>query len=196
MVLFRLLQGVFGAALVPLSQAVMLDSYALHERRQGDVDLGHGRDAGPDHGTGRSGAWLTEAYTWHCVFFVNLPVGILTVLGLTPFMDETAKSRAALRLVRLRRAALAIGAMQVALDRGEELDWFGSGEIVVELIVAGSALYFFLVHSFTTAEALHAALRSSTTATSSAAACSLRHRPPPITLDHGAAAALSFKPHE
>ena len=110
MVLFRLLQGVFGAALVPLSQAVMLDSYALHERAKAMSIWGMGVMMGPIMGPSL-GAWLTETYSWHWVFFVNLPFGIFTVLGLLVFMDETqAEPRAALRLVRIcgaRRSASA-----------------------------------------------------------------------------------------
>ena len=101
MVLFRLLQGVFGAALVPLSQAVMLDSYALHERAKAMSIWGMGVMMGPIMGPSL-GAWLTETYSWHWVFFVNLPFGIFTVLGLMVFMDETrTESRSALRLVRI-----------------------------------------------------------------------------------------------
>ena len=90
MVLFRLLQGVFGAALVPLSQAVMLDTYALHERAKAMSIWGMGVMMGPIMGPSL-GAWLTETYSWHWVFFVNLPFGIFTVLGLLVFMDETRR---------------------------------------------------------------------------------------------------------
>ena len=104
MVLFRLLQGVFGAALVPLSQAVMLDSYTLQERAKAMSIWGMGVMMGPIMGPSL-GAWLTETYSWHWVFFVNLPFGIFTVLGLMVFMDETRKDlEPALRLVRLHRA--------------------------------------------------------------------------------------------
>ncbi len=104
MVVFRLMQGVFGAALVPLSQAVMLDSYTLQERAKAMSIWGMGVMMGPIMGPSL-GAWLTETYSWHWVFFVNLPFGIFTVLGLVIFMDETKKNiGAALRLVRLHRA--------------------------------------------------------------------------------------------
>jgi len=117
MVLFRLLQGVFGAALVPLSQAVMLDSYALHERAKAMSIWGMGVMMGPIMGPSL-GAWLTETYSWHWVFFVNLPFGIFTVLGLLVFMDETRKD-SELRFDWFGFAALAvgIGALQLALDR-------------------------------------------------------------------------------
>ena len=104
MVLFRLLQGVFGAALVPLSQAVMLDSYALHERAKAMAIWGMGVMMGPIMGPSL-GAWLTETYSWHWVFFVNLPFGIFTVLGLDHLHGRDQEGpRTALRLVRLHRA--------------------------------------------------------------------------------------------
>jgi DHA2 family multidrug resistance protein len=151
MVLFRLLQGVFGAALVPLSQAVMLDSYALHERAKAMSIWGMGVMMGPIMGPSL-GAWLTETYSWHWVFFVNLPFGIFTVIGLLVFMDETQQNRD-LRFDWFGFAALAIGigSMQVALDRGEQLGWLGSNEIIAEIIVSIAGFYYFFAHSLTTA---------------------------------------------
>ncbi|MGY3531844.1 MDR family MFS transporter [Bradyrhizobium sp. USDA 4452] len=150
MVLFRLLQGVFGAALVPLSQAVMLDSYALHERAKAMSIWGMGVMMGPIMGPSL-GAWLTETYSWHWVFFVNLPFGAITVLGLAVFMDETKQD------LRLRfdwfgfgALAVAIGALQLALDRGEQLGWLESNEIMIEFVVAAVGAYFFFAHSLTT----------------------------------------------
>jgi DHA2 family multidrug resistance protein len=150
MVLFRLLQGVFGAALVPLSQAVMLDSYALHERAKAMSIWGMGVMMGPIMGPSL-GAWLTETYSWHWVFFVNLPFGIVTVLGLMVFMDET-KQDTDLRFDWFGFAALAIGigALQVALDRGEQLGWLESNEVIAEFVIAIVGFYYFFAHSFTT----------------------------------------------
>src|ERR1700745_1335468 len=150
MVLFRLLQGVFGAALVPLSQAVMLDMYTLHERAKAMSIWGMGVMMGPIMGPSL-GAWLTETYSWHWVFFVNLPFGIFTVLGLIIFLDETRKNHE-LRFDWFGFAALAvgIGAMQIALDRGEQLGWLESNEIVTEFIVSIVGFYYFFAHSFTT----------------------------------------------
>jgi MFS transporter, DHA2 family, multidrug resistance protein len=152
MVLFRLLQGVFGAALVPLSQAVMLDSYALHERAKAMSIWGMGVMMGPIMGPSL-GAWLTETYSWHWVFFVNLPFGIFTVLGLLVFMDETRKDRE-LRFDWFGFAALAvgIGALQIALDRGEQLGWMESNEIIAEFIISIVGFYYFFAHSFTTSK--------------------------------------------
>src|SRR3954447_19078726 len=152
MVLFRLLQGVFGAALVPLSQAVMLDAYALHERAKAMAIWGMGVMMGPIMGPSL-GAWLTESYSWHWGFFVNLPFGIVTVLGLIVFMDETRKNLE-LRFDWVGFAALAIGigSLQLALDRGEQLGWFESNEIIAEFIIAAVGFYYFLAHSFTTSK--------------------------------------------
>ena len=152
MVLFRLLQGVFGAALVPLSQAVMLDSYALHERAKAMSIWGMGVMMGPIMGPSL-GAWLTETYSWHWVFFVNLPFGFFTVLGLMVFMDETRKDLN-LRFDWFGFAALAvaIGSLQLALDRGEQLGWLESNEIVAEFIISAVGFYYFFAHSFTTAK--------------------------------------------
>src|ERR1700675_1701485 len=152
MVLFRLLQGVFGAALVPLSQAVMLDSYTLQERPKAMAIWGMGVMMGPIMGPSL-GAWLTETYSWHWVFFVNIPFGIITVVGLMVFMDETRRD-GELRFdwFGFIGLAIGIGSMQLALDRGEQLGWLESNEIVIEAIVSVVGFYYFFAHSFTTAK--------------------------------------------
>jgi DHA2 family multidrug resistance protein len=128
----------------------MLDSYALHERAKAMAIWGMGVMLGPIMGPSL-GAWLTETYSWHWVFFVNLPFGIVTVLGLIAFMDETELNHN-LRFDWFGFAALAvgIGSMQLALDRGEQLDWFNSPEIITESIIAVIGFYYFLAHSLTT----------------------------------------------
>src|SRR5438552_1481995 len=152
MVLFRLLQGVFGAALVPLSQAVMLDSYALHERAKAMSIWGMGVMMGPIMGPSL-GAGLTETYAWHWVFFVNLPFGFFTVLGLMVFMDETRKDlNFRFDWFGFAALAVAIGSLQLALDRGEQLGWLESNEIVAEFIISAVGFYYFFAHSFTTAK--------------------------------------------
>jgi len=150
MVLFRLLQGVFGAALVPLSQAVMLDMYTLQERAKAMSIWGMGVMMGPIMGPSL-GAWLTETYSWHWVFFVNLPFGAITVLGLIVFMDETKKDLN-LRFDWFGFTALAIGigSLQLALDRGEQLGWLESNEIIAEFIISAIGFYYFFAHSLTT----------------------------------------------
>src|SRR3984957_8251402 len=128
-VLYRLLQGVFGASLVPLSQAVLLDIYPREQQGSAMAMWGVGVMVGPILGP-TLGGWLTEHYDWRWVFYINLPIGILTFLGLSTFLSETARNAAAkLDWFGFGMLSLTIGALQMMLDRGEELDWFGSGEI-------------------------------------------------------------------
>ncbi|KAF2991227.1 DHA2 family efflux MFS transporter permease subunit [Methylocystis sp. MJC1] len=150
MVLFRLLQGAFGAALVPLSQAVLLDSYDAQERGSAMAIWGVGVMLGPIMGP-TLGAWLTDNYNWRWVFFINLPMGVITVLGLLFFMRETPLDHSR-RFDWFGFAALAlgIGALQVMLDRGEQQGWFESHEIVTEAAISATGFYFFFAHSLTT----------------------------------------------
>src|SRR5215468_9280402 len=150
MVSFRLLQGAFGAALVPLSQSVLLDSYSAEERGSAMAIWGIGVMLGPIMGP-TLGAWLTDNYSWHWVFFINLPVGIFTVIGLMVFMQDTERKQER-RFDWFGFAALAvgIGSLQLMLDRGEELGWFGSSEIIAEAIISAIGFYYFVVHSLTT----------------------------------------------
>ena len=150
MVLFRVLQGMFGAALVPLSQSVMLEIYPP-ERRGWAMSLwGMGVMIGPIMGP-ILGGLLTEYYSWRWVFFINLPVGVVTVLGILTFMAETEGNRAlAFDWLGFAALSIAIGALQLLLDRGEQLGWFDSNEIVLMAIVSVVAFYFFVAHSLTT----------------------------------------------
>jgi len=148
-VLYRLLQGVFGASLVPLSQAVLLDIYPREQQGSAMAMWGVGVMVGPILGP-TLGGWLTEHYDWRWVFYINLPIGILTFLGLSTFLSETARNKAArLDWFGFGMLSLAIGALQMMLDRGEQLDWFSSTEIMTETTVSVVAFYLFIVHSFT-----------------------------------------------
>jgi DHA2 family multidrug resistance protein len=148
-VLYRLMQGVFGASLVPLSQAVLLDIYPREQQGSAMAMWGVGVMVGPILGP-TLGGWLTEHYDWRWVFYINLPIGILTFLGLSTFLSETARNTAAkLDWFGFGMLSLAIGALQMMLDRGEQLDWFSSTEIIAETVVSVVAFYLFLVHSFT-----------------------------------------------
>ena len=153
MVLFRLLQGVFGAALVPLSQAVMLDAFPIESRGQAMAIWGMGVMLGPIMGP-TLGGWLTEALSWRWVFFVNLPFGILTVLGLTAIMEETpARRDVPFDWLGFIALSTAIGAFQLMLDRGEQVGWFDSLEIWIEAAIAAMGLYIFAAHALTTKHA-------------------------------------------
>jgi MFS transporter, DHA2 family, multidrug resistance protein len=148
-VAFRLLQGMFGAALVPLSQATMLDLYPIEQRGSAMAVWGMGVMIGPILGP-TLGGYLTDVYNWRWVFLINVPFGILAAIGLMVFMGETDR-REGSRFDWTGFAVLSVGlaALQLMLDRGEQQDWFHSTEIVAELVLACVGLYMFAVHLFT-----------------------------------------------
>jgi DHA2 family multidrug resistance protein len=147
---FRLMQGMFGACLIPLSQAVLLDVYPPEEHASAMAMWGLGTIIGPILGP-TLGGFLTEHYTWRAVFYVNLPFGILAFTGMLLFLPDTPR-RPDNRLdwVGFGTLSAAIGALQLMLDRGGQLDWFNSTEIKIEALVCAVAFYVFLVHTFTT----------------------------------------------
>jgi DHA2 family multidrug resistance protein len=148
-VLFRILQGMFGAALVPLSQSVLIDINPQERRGSAMALFGIAVMVGPVLGP-VLGGWLTENYSWRWVYYINLPIGALAFLGITAFLPDTDRNAdAKLDWFGFATLSFAIGALQVLLDRGEQLDWFGSGEIWIEAIIAASAFYLFLVHTVT-----------------------------------------------
>ena len=146
-VFYRLLQGIFGAALVPLSQAVLLDINPREKHGQAMAIWGAGIMVGPILGP-TLGGWITEHYSWRWVFYINLPVGVLALAGIVLFVKESAADRdRPFDVFGFAFLSLAIGAFQLMLDRGEQRDWWSSTEIVVETAVAGGAFWVFLVHS-------------------------------------------------
>ncbi|WP_448207230.1 DHA2 family efflux MFS transporter permease subunit [Azospirillum sp. sgz302134] len=148
-VLFRLLQGFFGAALVPLSQAILLDIYTPEERGSAMALFGVSVMVGPVLGP-VIGGWLTDHASWRWVFYINVPIGALAFAGVSAFVTESRKDMGAkLDWLGFGLLSLSIASLQLFLDRGEQLDWFSSGEIQVEALVAASAFYLFLAHTFT-----------------------------------------------
>ena len=149
LVLFRLIQGMCGAAIAPLSQATMLDIYPFSRRAQAMAIFSMGVTMGPVMGP-TMGGYLTEMFNWRYVFYVNLPFGILAMIGLALFMPKT-QPQDNLRFSWYGFAVLAIGcgSLQLMLDRGQELDWFSSREILVEAVIAGTGFYLFIVHMVT-----------------------------------------------
>src|ERR1700721_2709724 len=148
-VLFRVMQGAFGAALVPLSQSVLFGAYPRERQGFAMALFGIGVMIGPVLGP-VLGGWLTYNYSWRYVFYINLPIGILDLIGMSAFLPHSPPRPAEkLDWFGFGTLSLALGALQIMLDRGEIKDWFSSGEIIIEAIVAGAALYLFLVHTFT-----------------------------------------------
>jgi DHA2 family multidrug resistance protein len=149
MVIYRLLQGAFGAALVPLSQSTMLDIYPPEQRGSAMSIWGMGVMVGPILGP-TLGGYLTYDFNWRYVFFVNLPIGIAAILGLL-FLMPKVEPRPPTRFDWTGFAVLSLGlaALQIALDRGEELDWLSSPEVITCLILSGLGFYLFITHMMT-----------------------------------------------
>ena len=151
-VAYRLLQGVCGAALVPLSQSVLLHINPPERHAKAMAIWGMGVILGPIIGPALGG-WLTDDYSWRWVFFINLPAGILAATGIMIFIhDARPAQREGFDWFGFATLSLAIGAVQMLLDRGELKDWFGSSEIWIEAIVAALCLYLFIVHTATAGE--------------------------------------------
>ncbi|MES1993097.1 MAG: DHA2 family efflux MFS transporter permease subunit [Pseudomonadota bacterium] len=143
----RLLQGVFGAALVPLSQAVLLDINPPEKRGSAMAVWGMGVMVGPILGP-TLGGWLTDSYDWRWVFFINVPIGATAFYGVWRYIRKVPGERAmsfdAFGFVTL---SLAIGALQMLLDRGEQNDWFSSLETWIEAIVLAMSFIYFVIHT-------------------------------------------------
>ena len=145
-VLFRLLQGMFSAALVPLSQATLLDIYPPERRGFAMAIWGMGVMIGPIMGP-TLGGWLTSTYDWRFVFYINLPFGLLATAGLILFLpNATGVNRLRFDWLGFSVLTVGIGALQLMLDRGQGQDWFSSREILIEAVLGGLGIYLFLVH--------------------------------------------------
>lgn len=148
-ILFRILQGIFGASLVPLSQSVLLDTYPTEQHGSAMAMWGVGVMVGPILGPSLGG-WLTEYYNWRWVFYINVPFGIMAWMGIAAYVKETAiDTTRRFDMFGFALLGLAIGSLQMFLDRGESLNWFSSLEVIIEASLAVLAFYMFTVHMFT-----------------------------------------------
>jgi DHA2 family multidrug resistance protein len=148
MVAFRLLQGVFGAAIVPLSQTFLLDINPREKAGQAMAMWGAGIMVGPIIGP-TLGGWLTESYNWRWVFLINLPVGALALLGCLVYLPRMPRKRRSFDMAGFALLSLAIGSLQLMLDRGGEVDWFSAMETWIYLLVSISGFWMFCVHILT-----------------------------------------------
>jgi DHA2 family multidrug resistance protein len=148
MVVFRALQGLGGAALVPMSQAVLLDINPPEHHGRAMSVWGMGVVLGPIVGPALGG-WLTDDYDWRWVFYINVPFGIISFLGVATFLAESARKRSRFDFFGFLTLSCALGALQMMLDRGPLKDWFGATEIWIEAAIAALGFYLFAVHTAT-----------------------------------------------
>ena len=152
MVAFRILQGLFGAAIVPLSQTFLLDINPKERHGQAMAVWGAGIMVGPIIGP-TLGGWLTEVLDWRWVFFINLPVGIIAFLGCAANLPRVGRTIRKFDFFGFAMLSLGVGALQLMLDRGGEVDWFSAYEIWIELALALTGFWVFTVHVLTTEHA-------------------------------------------
>ncbi len=149
LVAFRFIQGASGAAIVPLSQATLLDIFPPEKHGQAMAIFGMGSMVGGIIGPALGG-FLTDWLTWRAVFLINVPFGSLAAIGIFLFMSPS-KTTSRMRFDFFGFIALSIflASLQLMVDRGQQLDWFDSPEIWAEAIIMGVFGYIFLVHIFT-----------------------------------------------
>jgi DHA2 family multidrug resistance protein len=148
LIIFRLIQGVSGGVMQPLSQAVMLESFPPEERGQAMALWGLGIVVAPILGP-VLGGWLTDNYSWRWVFYVNIPVGIFALAMIRRFVFDPSYIRrrsSGIDYWGLSLLVIGIGALQIALDRGQEQDWFASDWITTMIVIAAGALLILIIH--------------------------------------------------
>jgi DHA2 family multidrug resistance protein len=149
-VLARLLQGVFGAALVPLAQVVLMEINPREKQGSAMAVWGMGVMVGPILGP-TLGGWLTDSYNWRWVFFINVPIGILAFYGMWRYIrPDPGRNSARFDVFGFATLSLGLGALQLLLDRGQQNDWFSSTETWIEAVVALIAATYFVAHTVMT----------------------------------------------
>jgi DHA2 family multidrug resistance protein len=153
MVLFRILQGMCAAFIGPLSQTILLDINPPEKAPRAMQVWGMGIMVAPIFGP-MIGGWLTESYNWRWVFYINLPIGIPTMIILWWLLPSRPITDRKLDIFGFAMLALGLASLQLMLDRGQHEDWFESWEIIIELGVSIAAFWMFAVHSMTTKKPL------------------------------------------
>ncbi len=148
MVMWRIVQGACGASLAPLSQSILLDTFPREKHASAMSIWGMGIMIGPILGP-TLGGWLTDTYSWRYVFYINVPLGIASLVGIYWCVPKTAPVRKRFDLLGFGLLAVAVGALQLLLDRGEHLLWFESLEIQLYAVMVCLALYLFTTHTLT-----------------------------------------------
>jgi DHA2 family multidrug resistance protein len=147
MVIFRLLQGAFGASVIPLSQAVMVDTFPARERGKAMAIWGIGILLGPIMGP-TVGGFITDHLNWRWVFYVNVPIGILNLALLLAFLKQTPRFEVVADWTGALLLAVGVGALQMLLDRGNTEDWLQSNLIISLAAVSIVCIAAFMVRSF------------------------------------------------
>ena len=152
LVLYRVLQGVCSAGLVPLGQTTLFTIYPRERHGYAMAIFSIGAMMGPIIGP-TLGGWLTDNFDWRWCFYINLPVGALCTLGVAVFIRQSRTLRRdQFDMFGFVTLSIAVGSLQLMLDRGQIKDWFHSTEIWIEATIAGLCFYLLAVHTMTTGE--------------------------------------------
>ena len=152
LVIYRVLQGIFGAGLVPLGQATLLTIYPQERHGQAMAIFSTGAMMGPIIGP-TMGGWLTDNLNWRWCFYINLPVGAICALGIfLLFRHNRNVRREGFDVFGFAALSIAVGVLQLMLDRGQLKDWFHSTEIWIEATIAALSFYLLIVHTATANE--------------------------------------------
>jgi len=151
-VIYRIIQGACGAPLVPLGQAIILDTFPKHQHGRVTSIFGMGVVVGPVIGP-TLGGFLAELYGWRWAFYMIVPLGMVALMGLFAFLTDKGRDRTVrLDWTGFLALSASVVCLQLLLSRGQRLDWFESPEIIVEAVLAAGAFYIFIVHSLTARE--------------------------------------------
>jgi len=155
LIVFRIFQGAAGGGLQPSERAILADTFAPHKRSMAFAIYGMAVVVAPAIGP-TIGGWITDNYTWRWIFFLNIPVGILSIVLTSrivedpPYLKRVRKKLGSIDGIGLGLLAVTIGALQIMLDKGQEKDWFGSHLIVALAFISGISLIAFLWRELTT----------------------------------------------
>ncbi len=151
---WRFVQGATGAAIIPLCQSIMMDLFPPAQRGSAMALWGIGVMIGPIVGP-TLGGYLTDEFNWRWVFFINVPIGIISTIGILRFLPDTPIDRAnRFDWFGFLLLSIALCSLQIMLDRGQHRDWLESTEIVIEALIAAAAFWMFVVHMFTSSNPL------------------------------------------
>ena len=149
LIVARILQGLGGGGLAPSEQAILADTFSIEKRGQAFALYGVAVVIAPAIGP-TLGGWITDNYNWHWIFFINLPIGLLSLylsnrmVEDPPELTARTKRRDPVDFIGLFSVGIGVGLLEFTLDKGQEKDWFGSGEIQTTAILAVIILVFFV----------------------------------------------------
>jgi len=154
MVIFRIIQGIGGGALIPVSQAILRETFPPEEQAMAMGIYGLGVILGPAFGP-TLGGWLTDNYSWPWIFYINVPIGLINTFLIMKFIHDPpylVRAKGALDFGGLFFMIIGFGALQIMLEKGELNDWFASNFIIYLAIIAGAGLILFTWRELTTEE--------------------------------------------